>query len=186
MTKRKDKKNKHTQHVVIQIPDNPDGETTIFSHLWVRCVYTFAAWFILGQGIQPGPNFFVALIMFSAPLLMDYLKFNPNSKTRKIIRRLGIGSSLLWIGISFFGMGDYLAWSNINGEYGITLSGEHVLKNHLPIESFPFFYIWCSIGFSAFLTGIDAVVFKSPVEIGIRNHIKDLRDSSITNAELEG
>lgn len=126
----------------------PPDDPTKIAHLGWRFFITLFAWFILGLGISPGGNFFVSLILFSIPLLVDYLKFKPKEGWRKKLRRIGIILSGFWFFIGMIGLGSIVYIKNDNGLILLKVSRDFITLRgkFLPVE-----YIWYGIGFSVAL-----------------------------------
>jgi Fe2+ transport system protein B len=139
------------------IPDNPTKAATLG---W-RAAYTVIAWIILGQGIKAGQGFFVALTLFSMPLLMDYMRFNPNTKVRLYVRNAGIIISLLWVIIGFIGLCGPLGIENINEQLSIAVSNDFIVGKGFFI---PLHYLWSFLSLSLFLTIVDWIIYQGPQE----------------------
>lgn len=176
-------------------PESYGDKPSFLATLGARCVYTVIAWFILGLGIEPTQNFFVAVTLFAFPLLMDYLKFTPDSSLRKWIRRIGIALSTCWFVVGCLGMAGTLVVKSIKGELVLAMSNKHVIASQLSEsgELFTIFFIWLIIGINPFLTIIDIIVFESPDEAGLKERVeakfKEKTEASqvgLTDKELEG
>lgn len=86
--------------------DKPDTR----SSLGWRIVITFLAWCALGKAIS-SETFFVAVFLFTVPILYDCVKFRPANTARRVVMWLELGCSLFWVIFSFLGMAGILTFS---------------------------------------------------------------------------
>jgi len=166
---RNDKKgNKGNQDVIVLYSDKP----TQFAHLGWRIAYTIIAWIILGQEISPGQSFFVSLILFSTPLAMEYLRFRPKAKFRKIIRLVGIMITGTWIIFGFIGMAGILEVIKSGNNLFVTFSKDFILNGTYIAKVV---YIWSILSINVLLTIIDWIIYDNPLE----SEIEDTQKQSI-------
>ncbi len=176
------------REIVISLADfNVDDKETFFTHLGFRCVYTFICLVILGFKVEPSTNFFITLIFFGVPLLVDYLKFGPDYNKpgkitiRKTIRTVGIILSVLWVilgCVGTWGPIELIEYSEITQNTSSTeqnVQTDNIDSKYLKVQiskdfivlkekGLPLSFIWCLIGVSAFLTFFDIWVFKNAAE----------------------
>lgn len=68
-----------------------------------RIVYAVVAWFLLGLKIPTGSSWFISILLYQIPFLIDYISFTVSDKYSKKIRGIEIAYSLIIIVISFVG-----------------------------------------------------------------------------------
>lgn len=137
-----------------------DRPTAVVGLGW-RVLYTVMAWVVLGAGIMPGNGFFVSLVLFSMPLLMDYLRFDPDTKRRRRLRYLGIGFSVFCAMTGFFGLAGIFGVELVQNELCFVVAKNYIVaKGALcPLER-----IWYIIGTAIPLTIADWVIYEGYLE----------------------
>ncbi|MEW6172242.1 MAG: hypothetical protein AB1510_04140 [Bacillota bacterium] len=141
----------------------PLDQPTKFAHLGLRVVYTIVSWVILGKSITiAGRGFFTCLILFSAPLLFDYLKFTPDTRLREVLIFIGKIVSGFWIVTGFFGQSDIINLISNQGHVAFTVSQDFVAFKSF---SLTIHCVWWAIGLSIIpLTFIDWIIHECPYE----------------------
>ncbi|ONK21236.1 hypothetical protein BLX87_23215 [Bacillus sp. VT-16-64] len=146
-----------------------DDPQTVFSVLWFRVGYTTIAWLIMGFWDEPyTKNFFITLLLFASPLLMDYLRFKPiNNKIRSGIKYIGVTVSALWILFSILGMSSFFRLNKSQ----LAVDEDHLLSSIVP--PIPVIMIWALLGLSVALTIVDAIVYRSKAERKVGELLRD-------------
>jgi hypothetical protein len=72
-------------------------------NLGFRILYAIVAWILLGFQIPLGSSWFISIILYQFPFLIDYLSFKPYDSKRNIIKNIEVIYSLSIIIISFLG-----------------------------------------------------------------------------------
>lgn len=139
----------------------PNDEPTKVATLGWRSVFTLFGWFILGHGIVEGSGFFVSLTLFTAPLLIDYLKFRPEDKWRLTLRRFGGLLSGIWILVGLLGMSSILVVNNIEKVRYIRVSDDFIALSGNQIRAD---IIWYIIGINVVLAIVDWIANESFME----------------------
>lgn len=139
----------------------PTDSPTKVAHMGWRFVYTIVAWFVLQYGVIAGSGFNVSLTLFTIPLLMDYLRFTPADKGRKVLRIVGIATSASWAAIGFLGLIGIFSISNINGALSLISSKTNLVLQGSYICSLA--SLWWSIFFSVLITFLDWMVYDPPL-----------------------
>jgi hypothetical protein len=75
---------------------------TILAHLGWRAIYTVIAWFFLVKAFND--DFWVALMLFAGAVLVDYLRYNPQRRARRVVRGLGLAASLVFAVLALLGL----------------------------------------------------------------------------------
>jgi len=158
---------------------------TRVAHIGFRFLYTLIAWFVLGLGIVPGRSFFVSLFLFTVPLFMDYCKFRPTSRTRKVFRWIGIISTGAWLGASIIGLSGIVSVTQLPGLEGlwVTVSKDYIVDGG---ASWPINGIWYCMAFNALLTGADWVVHETELEQWILSLFRKKYDIQTDQQHVEG
>lgn len=139
-----------------------DDEPTKVAGLGFRVVYTLIAWILLGNNVVQGNGFFMSLILFAAPLFVDYVQFKPlDNNFRKWLKAIGMGISILWIIIGAIGLGDILNIQLVRGINYIKVSDTFVVYKS---GIFKFKYLWFGMGISSFLTIADLFAYQTKFE----------------------
>lgn len=144
-----------------------DDDPTKVAGLGFRCAYTVVAWVMLGFNIPNGNGYFMSLILFAAPLFIDYLRFRPSDlKIRKHLRRAGIIVTLIWIFLGVFGLGGVLSVITIENISNINISENFVVLKGIHFSSK---YLWMFLGISALLTIADYFAYSTKYERALVN-----------------
>ena len=140
---------------------------TKVAHLGWRFFYTLIAFLILGYGISPGSGFFISLSLFTSALLMEYLRFTPDTRWRKLIRNSGIFVFGIFLLIGIVGIIGIL---NVvtNGDLLLVVTSDNFIVRGPPVA---LSMIWYILGISIVITLCDWVIYESPIE---QNVIRDI------------
>ena len=87
---------------------------TKYAHLGWRFLCALLSWFLLGMSISEGSAFFASLSLFIVPLMLDYYKYEPNGRIRKVITYLAKLVNGLFLVIGVIGMFGVLNIINMN------------------------------------------------------------------------
>lgn len=148
-----------------QFSTKPNDRPTKVAQLGWRCVYVIVAWVILGYSPSPGKGYFTALCLFAFPLLLDYLKFTPDTRFRKWVRSIGIFLSGFWIFLGVLGAFDVLNVTVVNKELIVEVTDKFLVAQG---TSVPLSVIWGIISFSVVLTIVDWVAWESDLEQALK------------------
>lgn len=155
----------------------PQDKPTRVASLGWRILYTFISWLVLGEGILPGRGFFVSLILFIFPLLMDYLKFVPDTGFRSFLRYAGIIISSVWLLIGIIGTFGILSIVDSQHHLRIMIDQNYIV---LGGASFPVSIIWWFIGINVVLTVVDWVFWECEIEKRIREGLRKAGSMTIS------
>ncbi|WP_110956184.1 hypothetical protein [Anaerosinus massiliensis] len=135
---------------------------TAYAGLGTRFIFTILAWFVLGLNITPGSSFFVSLLLFSAPLFLEYKKFIPNTRLRRIVHNIGkviSGSMVLISAIGLFGI--LVVTVGENSTLYLQVAETFIICKGYII---PLNFIWCLVGTAVFITGLDWIIYEGVTE----------------------
>jgi hypothetical protein len=139
----------------------PKDRPTKIAGLGWRFGYTLIAWIILGFGITEGNTFFVALLLFSIPLLMDYLKFKPVTMIRFVFCKVGVFVTGFWAIFGFLGLcGIFYVILDKNTLY-IRVTDAYIDYKGL---SFELKIVWRFVILNVFMTIVDWILNETPLE----------------------
>lgn len=94
------------RNVADDFNDKPDTR----SALGWRVIITFLSWCALGKAVS-SETFFVAVFLFTVPILYDCIKFRPANTARRMVMWLELVIALFWVVFSFLGMAGILTFS---------------------------------------------------------------------------
>lgn len=154
---------------------NIDEKIGGISNLEFRCIYTFFSWILLAYNITSGTSIFTSLIMFSMPLLIDYIKFIPNTTQRKVIKKVEMYFSMMWIFIGILGQIGVLELVYNKKLYYVHISQKFIL---LPDYSFKYKYVAWLLAISVGMTYLDKFLSKSKGEDIIKMQAHKLINSN--------
>jgi len=140
----------------------PKDRPTAYAGLGIRFIFAILAWFVLGFNITPGSSFFVSLLLFAAPLFLDYKKFIPDTRLRRIVNNIGkilSGGMALISVIGLFGILVIVVDDN-NNLYVQVAKTFILFKGYI----IPLDFIWCLVGSSVVITGLDWIVYEGVTE----------------------
>lgn len=142
------------------------------AHLGWRCVLTFITWVVLGWKINSG--FFTSLFLFSAPLILDYIKFSPDTLYRTCLKWFGVALSIILAVASLFGLIGIFGIIPVNEVLFVEVAHDFItLKGQLlPVES-----IWLYIGIIVVCTILDWLAYDSPFESSVIEDYKTNTDT---------
>lgn len=149
---------------------SPDDKPTVFAHLGWRVAYTLVACLLLGKGVREGSGFFVSLLLFAFPLLLEYLRFQPKEKLRQWYRRICIIISACWVVVGIIGLTGVLEIYHFNNEFGVRVSYDYIV---FPGFSFPLKYLWFTTLASVILTILDLWAYSSYPESVFKEQIQE-------------
>lgn len=139
----------------------PADIPTRVANLGWRVIYTILTYAVLGLGINPGTGFFVSLTLFAIPLLIEYLKFIPDTFWRRLIRKTGIIFSLYCVFIGVLGLIGIFNIEIVNDKLLLVVAKNYIVAQgqFCGLDS-----IWYSVGFSIPLTLIDWIIYEGYYE----------------------
>lgn len=134
-------------------------EPTPFADLGFRVLWTAVSVLILGYcPLDSGGNtVFSAYLMFSIPMLKEYMSYKPEATIREMFRRIEI----IWHSsisiISFLGLVDVLRLVKVNDTLNIQISPNYVIFSGLNIN-FSLFFMFCCM--SIIFCMIDWLIYR--------------------------
>lgn len=149
-----------------QYSTHTNDKPTKVAQLGWRCVYILLAWVILGYSPSPGKGYLTALCLFAFPLLLDYLKFEPDTPVRKWVRSIGIFVSGFWVFLGALGAFDVLTVTIVKDETLMVVVTEKFLVGKG--AGLPLLYTWYAVCVSVLLTLVDWVAWESDLEKALK------------------
>lgn len=140
---------------------NTDDVPTKVSSLGCRVLVTLILCGFVGYNIQDDRSFFSSAFMYSVPLILDYLRFQPTTKLRQFVKTCGLVISTIESVIALFGLGGIFEVISTNNTCLFRISEKFVI---LKGYSFDVKYIWGILAISVLITGFDWVVYKKKIE----------------------
>lgn len=140
---------------------NTDDVPTKVSSLGCRVLFTLISCIFIGYNIQNGQSFFTSTFMFGLPLLFDYLRFEPRTLLRKIIKWIGFIFSFGEVIISGMGLGGIFILFTKNNDAFIMISEKFIiLKGQVVAVRYLWYILLVSVG----ITTLDWVVYKRKLQ----------------------
>ena len=121
------------------------------AHLGFRLAYTILAWFVLGIGATDR-GFFVAVFLFVLPVLMDCMKFTPQTKARTVIKHIEIFIAATWSILSLLGLAGVLIVNPTETDVVIGTASNFI---GFKLSGVPIQHVWISLFSVTFITAVD-------------------------------
>lgn len=120
-------------------------------HLFMRVIYTFLAWFVLGKGISSS-TFFVSMFLFVFPILLDYLQFYFSGWSRRWLLNAEVLICTIWFMVSLTGLTGVLTVQIEDSHYIISAASDFIgfQGDVISVKS-----LWWFLGIMPFLATMD-------------------------------
>ncbi len=158
-------------------PDNcphmlsPTDKPTYMANLGWRFVCILITWLISQYGVsRAASSFFLALVLFSLPLILEYAKFRPASLSRRIVFVCAVVLCFVWCIGGFIGLAGILNLSTSNGVTTLVPSPENVALPYFSISISAVFWIMFINVLIAFL---DWIMYDPPFVNQISNTVSN-------------
>jgi hypothetical protein len=137
--------------------DNP----TKVNNLGTRCIYILIGWLVLGNAVSIGNAFYVSVGLYSWSLFMDYTKFEPIDKWRKLLKNIGKYYSALWCVISVIGVIGILKIDNINNSLYMRISETYIMNSRYGVQVRSAYFL---LGITILLALLDWIAYESNID----------------------
>lgn len=107
---------------------------TVWANNGWRITYTIVCWVWLGVGITVGNAFFIALGMFTLPLLVDYLSFTTSDTFRKGIKWAQVVGCIFFCSIAILGIMDCLTIAKIGNNLAVQSTNKYILLQNTNVS----------------------------------------------------
>ncbi len=134
---------------------------TKYAHLGWRFIISFLSWILLGMNISEGRSFFTSLAIFILPLLVDYYRYEPIGKLRKLMTDIAKGVNWLFMIVACLGLFGVVGISDVEGTLCLVTAGDFVYSNFCIVSIRTF---WWLLIISVFICCVDWCVNKTPLE----------------------
>nr|DAJ94612.1 MAG TPA: hypothetical protein [Caudoviricetes sp.] len=140
---------------------------TKYAHLGWRFLCALLSWFLLGKSISVGNAFFASLALFVVPLMLDYYKYEPRDKIRKMLTFIAKGVNGIFLVCACLGMFGIVSVVDQKNILVIQTSPDFVFSN-VNLVSVQFFWILllltvivCAVDWAANRTTLETDIVKS-------------------------
>lgn len=129
--------------------------------LGFRIAYAVIAWLLLGLQVPTGTSWFISIILYQVPFLIDYLSFKALSTKRLWIKRIEVIYSLVIVGLSFLGCAGLFVIVQNEGNPFIQINAGYIALRGVSISAFSF---WIILIVTAWLNVLDYGQFSTKEE----------------------
>lgn len=151
------------KHIQINRADfYTNDEPTQFNNPWVRVIINVISAAILGINFdQINNSYFVAMIIFTIPILLDYLRFRPAEKLRRLFHFIGKCLVFIVLFISVLGIVGVFSIESFDDNPHILVQEGYVIASgfHLPA-----IILWLTMALNVFISVIDTFTARYEAE----------------------
>ena len=142
----------------VQPPDRP----TISNNFVLRFSYTFISWCVIGFSMVPGRQLFTSIVLFTIPLLFDWLRCVPSTKSRQFFRYFEIAVATLFIVFSVLGLMGVLCTQMVNDVVYLFTPSDFAIPSS---KLFAIANVWYALLIPCFLTVADCFAYSRKTEV---------------------
>lgn len=148
-----------------------DDEPTRFNSPSLRVLINVLSAGILGINFSQITNgYFVTMMIFAIPILLDYFRFKPAVKLRRAIYHVGKALVILVTLICLFGIVGVLTIVSLDDTPHIMVRADYVIASGF---HFPAYILWVLMALNVLLSVIDTFFVRTRAE---QKFISDLSD----------
>ncbi|MPM57142.1 hypothetical protein SDC9_103963 [bioreactor metagenome] len=149
-----------------------NDEPTRFNSPAVRVLINVLSAGILGINFSQITNgYFVTMLIFAIPILLDYFRFRPTVKLRRLIYNVGKALVIIVTLICLFGIVGVFTIESLDNTPHIMVRTDYVIASGF---HFPAYVLWVLMTFNVLLSVIDTFFVRTKAEDKFMEDLSDI------------